>query len=140
METNNFFDDLFFICNTVKPVLTTTSIKATTCQQRPLFWGPNMILYNINDLWTTTTCQQWPLFLGPAGGRCTQVWLYIKYNLLFVDYLYERQYLIMLSYYYLAFIAIDRIWGEHVRNRYRLKSTTDQGSISSTFYAQLLWT
>ncbi len=29
-----------------------------------------------NDhLRTTTTCQQRPLFLGPEGDRCTQVWL-----------------------------------------------------------------
>ncbi len=32
----------------------------------------------MNDLWTTITCQQRPLFLGPKGGRCTQVWLYLK--------------------------------------------------------------
>ncbi len=54
----------------------------TTCLQRPLFWGPNYIFYNINDLQTTTTCQQRPLFLGPEGGRCTQVWLYIYFLIL----------------------------------------------------------
>jgi len=51
---------------------------ATTCSQRPPFWGPNYTFYNINDLQTTTTCQQRPLILGPEDGRCTLVWLYIK--------------------------------------------------------------
>jgi hypothetical protein len=56
--------------NTVKPEL------MTTCQQRPLFWGPNYAFYNLNGLQTTTTCLQPLLFLGPEGGRYTQVWLY----------------------------------------------------------------
>jgi len=29
---------------------------ATNCQQRPLFCGPNLTFYNINNLWTTTNC------------------------------------------------------------------------------------
>ena len=40
---------------------------ATTCLQRPLFWGPILNFYSINDLWTTTTCQQPPLFFGSQG-------------------------------------------------------------------------
>ena len=47
----------------------------TTCLQRQPFKGPILNFYHITVLWTTTTCQQWPLFLGPEGGRCTQVWL-----------------------------------------------------------------
>jgi hypothetical protein len=31
-------------------------------------------------LCTTTTCQQRPQILSPEGGRCTQVWLYLKHS------------------------------------------------------------
>ncbi len=31
-------------------------------------------------VWTTTTCQQRPLFLGPEGGRCKEVWLYFEWR------------------------------------------------------------
>ena len=51
---------------------------ATTCLQRPPFWGAVFNLYSITDLRTATTCLQRPLFRGPKGGHCTQVWLYFK--------------------------------------------------------------
>jgi len=50
----------------------------TTCIQRQRFWGPNFNFCNItlplnNDHLSTTATN-----FGPEGGRCTQVWLYIK--------------------------------------------------------------
>ncbi len=62
---------------TVKPELKNHLRIATTSLQRPPFCSSIWNIYYIDDLWTTTTCQQRPLFLGPEGGRCTQVWLNI---------------------------------------------------------------
>ncbi len=48
--------------------------------QRPLFWSHNFGLYSINPslnndhLWTTA-------IMGPGGGRCTQVWLYVSFQI-----------------------------------------------------------
>ena len=51
---------------------------ATTCLQWPPFCCPILNFYYFNALWTTTTCLQRSLFWGSKGGRCTQVWLYMK--------------------------------------------------------------
>ncbi len=54
----------------------------TTCQQWQLFWGPNLTLYYVykwplnNDHLSETATLFWP-----EGGRCTQVWLYIRLEL-----------------------------------------------------------
>jgi len=52
---------------------------ATTCQQRPPFWGPKLDFYYINDLWTTTICQQRPLFWGRSQGLSLHTSLTVMY-------------------------------------------------------------
>jgi len=83
---------------------------ATTCLQRPLFWGPNETFYNINDLRTMAACQQRPLFLGPEVGRCTQVWLYISSIML--NQLHE------LHQTYLSNIILDQLLWQIINKLY----------------------
>jgi hypothetical protein len=65
--------------STLKPELTTTSEKWTPPAYKGYhFKGPISSYIKHLFLWTRTTCQQRSKFLGRKGGRCIQVWLYLK--------------------------------------------------------------
>ena len=50
---------------------------ATTCLQRPPFWGLILNFHSINDPRTTTTCPYWPQFWCPEGGRSTGLTVHV---------------------------------------------------------------